>query len=1083
MAYNRTITRYIYRKTTMANTANQEYNSSDIRVLNGLEAVRKRPAMYIGGTGRDGLHHIFTEILDNSVDEAIAGFCDQIWVTLYDDGSVEVRDNGRGIPIDMHPQTGLSTLETVMTNLHAGGKFEKGAYKVSGGLHGVGMKCTNALSEWMTSTVYKDGKTYQQKYARGITQTKLEVLGDTKQRGTMHRFKPDIEIFPDIAFSFKRILEKCRQHAYLTGGLRFTILDQREETNPKEYELYFENGIKSYIKFSNLEEKVLHDIFYTKKEEDDVIVEVAIQYTESLEENVKCYSNNIPNPEGGTHLAGLRTALTSAINQYAASQDLLKGIKGTLDGDDVREGLTAVISVKVPDPQFEGQTKMKLNNPEVKGIVQKVVKEELTRYFAESPKEAKNIISKAVLALKARAAAKAARDAVIRKGVLDSTALPGKLADCQSKDASLSELYIVEGNSAGGCFSGDTKVSLADGRELSFVELIEEQEKGIQNYCYTVDKNNNIQIEKIKNVRKTKSNAEVIKVHLDNEESIICTPDHKFMLRDGSYKQAKDLTISDSLMPLYRQLSEISNRITIEGYEMVLNPNDSKWIFTHMLADENKYSNQEKANNEHRHHIDFNKRNNNPENIIRLDKEEHKKLHQVHIAKTLHTPETKAKLKIIKQSIEFRQFMSSRMKQEQTSKVLSSNAKKQWANPEYKEFMKQAFLKYYKENQEKENARLFSMQNEYWNSENNRKIQSKRLTEFFRLNPNAKSRLSALANKQWSSEELKQWRANKTKEQWTTEFREKRLKAYNQTYLRKSLELAKAIIESNDIFDIQKYENSRLEKRDMSVLKFTTLVKRFFEGNIELTIHAAQHYNHKITKIEKLNEKIDVYDLEVPKTHNFALSSGIFVHNSAKQGRDRKYQAVLPLRGKIINSHKYRIDRVLANQEFKDIVTALGVGIGETLNTANLRYHKVVIMADADVDGSHIRALILTLLFRFFKPLIEQGYVYVAQPPLFKVEVGKERYYVLSELEKNKLVKSAESKGKKVSTNRFKGLGEMDAQQLWETTMDPAQRVLKRVNMTDAEDAEKVFEMLMGVEVPPRRRFIQKYAKFATIDA
>jgi DNA gyrase subunit B len=638
----------------MSNKANTEYSSLDIRVLQGLEAVRKRPAMYIGGTDREGLHHIFTEILDNSVDEAIAGFCNQIWVTLYNDGSVEVRDNGRGIPIDMHPQTGLSTLETVMTNLHAGGKFEKGAYKVSGGLHGVGMKCTNALSEWMESTVYKDGKIYQQKYARGKTQTKLETLGKTELRGTMHRFKPDIEIFPDITFSFKKILEKCRQHAYLTGGLRFTILDKRVEENPKDFELYFENGIKSYIKFSNLNEKVLHDIFYAKKEEDDVIVEVAIQYTESLEENVKCYSNNIPNPEGGTHLAGLRTALTSAINQYATSQDLLKGIKGTLDGDDVREGLTAVISVKVPDPQFEGQTKMKLNNPEVKGIVQKVVKDELTRFFAENPKDARNIIGKAVLALKARAAAKAARDAVIRKGVLDSTSLPGKLADCQSKDPSLSELYIVEGDSAGG---------------------------------------------------------------------------------------------------------------------------------------------------------------------------------------------------------------------------------------------------------------------------------------------------------------------------------------------------------------------------------------------------------------------------------------------SAKQGRNRTYQAVLPLRGKIINSHKYRVDRVLANQEFKDIVTALGVGIGDTLNVANLRYHKIILMADADVDGSHIRTLILTLLFRFFRPLIEQGYVYVAQPPLFKVEVGKERYYVLSEAEKNAIVKDAELKGRKVSVNRFKGLGEMDAHQLWETAMDPETRVLKRVSIDGAEEAEKTFEMLMGIEVPPRRRFIQKYAKFATIDA
>lgn len=640
----------------MSSNDNQTYDSSDIRVLQGLEAVRKRPAMYIGSTDLEGLHHLFTEILDNAVDEAIAGYCDNIWITLHKDGSLEVRDNGRGIPVDLHPQTKVSTLETVMTNLHAGGKFEKGAYKVSGGLHGVGMKCTNALSEWMVSTVYKDGKTYQQRYERGTPVTTLEEKGNTKLNGTQHVFKPDIQIFSDINWSFKRILEKSRQHAYLTGGLRIHLRDERVEANQeaKVYELYFEDGIKSYVKFMNLNEKTLSDVFYMKKEDEDVIVEVAVQYTDSLEETVKCYTNNILNPEGGTHLAGFRTALTSAINQYAAGEEMLKGMKNTtLGGDDVREGLTAVISAKVPDPQFEGQTKIKLNNPEVKSIVQKVVRDELTTYFKENPKEAKAIISKAVLAFKARAAAKAAREAVIRKGALEGSGLPGKLADCSSKNPAESELYIVEGDSAGG---------------------------------------------------------------------------------------------------------------------------------------------------------------------------------------------------------------------------------------------------------------------------------------------------------------------------------------------------------------------------------------------------------------------------------------------SAKQGRDRATQAILPLRGKIINSHKYRVDRILSNQEFKDIVTALGVGIGDSMNVENIRYHKVVIMSDADVDGSHISTLVLTLLYRFFRPLIEKGYVYLAQPPLFKVEVGKNRYYFISEKEKDAFVIEAEKSGKKTVTNRFKGLGEMNPDQLWETTMNPANRVLKKIEIQDAEEVEKTFEMLMGVEVPPRRRFIQRYSKQANLD-
>lgn len=631
------------------------YDSSNIRVLQGLEAVRKRPAMYIGSTDIEGLHHLFTELLDNAVDEAIAGYCDHIYVILHKDSSLEVRDNGRGIPVDIHPQTKVSTLETVMTNLHAGGKFDKGAYKVSGGLHGVGMKCTNALSEWMETTVFKDGKIYQQRYERGIPKTKVDEIGKTNEKGTRHIFKPDIEIFKDgIKFSFKRVLEKCRQHAYLTAGLRFTIIDERGEGNPVTYQFYFEDGIKSYVKFMNLDQKVISDVFYAKAEEDDVIVEVALQYSDSLEETVKCYTNNINNPEGGTHLAGFRTAITSAINTFATSNELFKGMKETsLGGDDVREGLNAVISVKVPDPQFEGQTKIKLNNPEVKSIVQKIVRDALITYFDENPSEAKSIIGKAILAYKARAAAKAARDAVIRKGALESTTLPGKLADCQTKDPTEAELYLVEGDSAGG---------------------------------------------------------------------------------------------------------------------------------------------------------------------------------------------------------------------------------------------------------------------------------------------------------------------------------------------------------------------------------------------------------------------------------------------SAKQGRDRRTQAVLPLRGKIINSHKYRVDKVLANNEFKDITTALGVGIGESLNIANLRYHKIIAMADADVDGSHITTLILTLMFRFFRPLIEQGYVYVAQTPLFKVEVGKERWYFISEKEKDTFVKDLESKGKKPIVGRFKGLGEMNPEQLRETSMDPTSRVLKKVNIDDAQEAEKVFEVLMGTEVPPRKRFIQKFAKTANLD-
>lgn len=630
-----------------------KYKVSDIQVLKGLEAVRKRPAMYIGSTDTNGLHHIFTEILDNSVDEAIAGYCDNIWVTLNKDGSITVRDNGRGIPVDKHPETKVSTLETVMTNLHAGGKFEKGAYKVSGGLHGIGMKCTNALSEWMITTVHFDGGTYQQEYARGVPKEPVKKIGDTKESGTEHTFLPDKEIFKDAFFSFDTIVKKCRQHAYLTAGLKITIIDNSNDKKRK-YALYFEDGIKSYVQFLNLESKTVgEDPFYMKSEEDDIVVEVALQYTEGMEENVLCYTNNIINPEGGTHLAGFRTAITTALNGYAQKSELLKGVDGTLNGADVREGLTAIISIKIADPQFEGQTKIKLNNREVKSVVAKVVRDGLLTYLEENPQEAKNIVGKAVLANKAKAAAKAARDAVIRKSALESTTLPGKLADCTSRDPKESELFIVEGDSAGG---------------------------------------------------------------------------------------------------------------------------------------------------------------------------------------------------------------------------------------------------------------------------------------------------------------------------------------------------------------------------------------------------------------------------------------------SAKQGRDRHTQAILPLRGKIMNTQKYRVDRVLTNSEFNDITTALGVGIGETLDTSKIRYYKIIIMSDADVDGLHITTLVLTLLFRFFRPLIEEGYVYVAQPPLYKVEIGKKKYYFLNDEEKSKFVNEAKANGKEPVENRFKGLGEMNPEQLWETTMNPETRVLKKIEIEDAKEADKIFEMLMGTEVPPRRRFIQMHATKANLD-
>jgi DNA gyrase subunit B len=630
------------------------YDASKITVLEGLEAVRKRPGMYIGGTGLDGLFQLVKEITDNAIDEALGGYCDTVRITLLADGAVSIEDNGRGIPIDIHPKTHKTALETVLTLLHAGGKFGDGGYKVSGGLHGVGLTVTNALSEWMEVTVYKNGKEHKIGLKRGAVTEPFKVVGPTEKRGTKVTFKPDDTIFESINLDFKRILTNLRQKAYLVGGLRFILRDDRMQ-EPHEFHLYFEGGLRSYIKSLVLGEKLIGEVFHVKRQYESTEVEVGLAYTDSIDHDITAFANLVINPEGGTHLTGFKTSLTKTINDYARKNQILKEKEENLTGEDVLEGLTTIISVKIEDPQFEGQTKIKLNNTEVAGHVRAVVYDGLMQWFEENPKVARLIVEKCILSLKARKAAKAARESVVRKGLLDSAGLPGKLADCSSKNPDESELFLVEGDSAGG---------------------------------------------------------------------------------------------------------------------------------------------------------------------------------------------------------------------------------------------------------------------------------------------------------------------------------------------------------------------------------------------------------------------------------------------SAKQGRDRHTQAVMPLKGKPINTEKYRIDKVLANDILKQLVQALGCGIGETLNIQKLRYHKIIILADADVDGSHISTLLLTFFFRQFRELITQGYIYIAQPPLYRLTIGKSEYiYVKDDAEKDKMVLELAKKNKKVNgVQRFKGLGEMNPDQLLETTMDKKNRILRQVTIEDAEDCDKVFQMLMGPEVPPRKRFIQMHAKQAELD-
>ena len=956
------------------------YSADQIQVLEGLEAVRKRPGMYIGTTGPRGLHHLVYEVVDNSVDEALAGHCTHVEVDINADGSVTVTDDGRGIPVDIHPKTGKSALETVLTVLHAGGKFGGGGYKVSGGLHGVGISVVNALSEFVEVTVWRDHKVHKQRYERSFPVTELVATPYKEDRtGTSITFKPDTQIFTtSIEFDYITLSGRLRELAYLNAGVRIIFTDHRldilKSDTPRIETYEYKGGIKEYIAYMNREKQPLHEeIIYVQGERNNVQVEVSLQWcTDAYTDNVLGFANNIRTIDGGTHLEGLKAVLTRTLNATARKRNKIKENESNLSGEHVREGLTAVISVKVPDPEFEGQTKTKLGNTEVRGIVDSFVGEVLTEYLDFHPAIADAILDKAIQAFKAAEAARHARELVRRKSVLESSPLPGKLADCSSRDPAESEIYIVEGDSAGGCFHGDTLVALVDGRSLSFKEIVAEQAIGKEHFCYTIRNDGTIGVERIINPRMTKANAEVIKVTLDNGETIVCTPDHRFMLRDGSYKQAALLTPDDSLMPLYRQISDISNPgITIDGYEMVWNPRSDSWLFTHTLADwYNRYLGvYQLTDGEHCHHLDFNKRNNNPTNLQRLSVESHLALHRAHIEKTLHRQDVIDK----------------------------------------------------------------------------------------------------------SHEALLAWRREKTQQQWTPEFRAQRHATLQQTYYRKTITVLKQIEVEQGKLDLEAYNTYRQQTKDKSLLRFDNFCQRYFDGNPALAYEAVANYNHRIVSIERLAEQVDVYDIEVPQTHNFALASGVFVHNSAKQGRDRRTQAILPLRGKILNIEKTDDAKIYKNNEIQSLITALGLGVkGEEFNASQLRYHHIVLMTDADVDGAHIRTLLLTFFYRYQRALIEQGFIYIACPPLYKVERGKNYQYCYSERELQQHLGTLPSNAN-YTIQRFKGLGEMMPEQLWTTTMNPETRTLKRVEIEDAAEADRIFTILMGDRVAPRREFIETY--------
>ena len=1073
-----------------------DYGAGQIQVLEGLEAVRRRPGMYVGGTDSKAMHHLVYEVVDNSIDEVLAGVCDRIEIVIHADESVTVKDNGRGIPTGIHPTfrnkkgEPVSALEVVMTHLHAGGKFGSGAYTVSGGLHGVGVKAVNALSTWCEVEVRQDGKIFKQTYKEGVATSKVQPVGKTKANdtGTTTTFMRDATIFrEDNSFKFDLLVQRFREMAFITRGVTIVFQDERDD---REMTFYFEDGISAFVGYLNRNKEVLHPVVWADKKVGAIGVEVALQYTDATASSEFYFANTIHTPDGGTHQSGFRSALTRTLNDYARKASILKEKDNNLDSTDTLEGLTGIVSIKHPEPQFESQTKVKLMNTDARAAVEQVAREALSQFLEENPREAKQIIDKCLVSRRAREAAKAASELVRRKSALESGTLPGKLADCSERDPLKCELFIVEGDSAGGCFDGDTLVALADGRNLSFRDIVAEQTSGKSHFCYTIRRDGKIGLERILNARMTKQNAEVVRITLDNGEQVICTPDHRFMLRNGSYKMAAELQPDDSLMPLRRKLSSTQEKgITIDGYEMVWDPASENWLFTHVLADwfnrwQGVYA---EADGDHCHHVDFNKRNNDPTNIRRIGKAEHLALHRAHLSKTLHRPEVKEKNLQQRRTPAFRAKIRARMLQPDMREATSARAKAQWTDEAYKARMATQWREYYAHNEAyraQNQAQLAQAQREYWSDSVHRDQQAERVRTHFKLNPEARQQASHKAIEQWKDEALLAWRRAQTSQQWTPEFRAARRAALKQTYYTKTIAALKGF-DHNGALDLDAYRAHRIESRDKSLLKFETFCQRYFGGDEQTARQAIANYNHRIVAIERLSETRDVYDIEVPGTHNFALASGVFVHNSAKQGRDRHFQAILPLRGKIMNTERARLDKVLTSEEIKALISAMGTGIGEHFNLDNRRYDRCVIMTDADVDGSHIRTLLLTFFFRYMQQLIEDGHLYIAQPPLYRIEAkrAKEVHYAYTDPERDQILDEMRKKGldtantNQVVLQRYKGLGEMNPEQLWDTTMDPQNRTMLKVTVEDAAEADRTFDMLMGNAVPPRRKFITTHAK------
>ncbi len=1005
--------------------AQRQQEASDIQALKGLEAVRKRPGMYVGGTDIHALHHLVYEVVDNAIDEAMAGRCDFIEVIIHADSSITVTDNGGGIPVEMHPTENISTLELVLATLHAGGKFGGGAYKVSGGLHGVGVKAVNALSSWMIAEVRRDGYVWKQTYERGVRTSDVEPIRELEPgepTGTHITFMPDEEIFTGVRqefdFSFKTLMDRFREMAYVTRGVTIRLVDERETPIPRECTFYFEGGLKSFVRYLNRNRDAIHDVVSGSGEgkftyvqegqelEGTMEVDFAFQYTDGTNTTELTFANTINTPDGGTHQTGLRTALTRVINNYARKAGILKDKDANFTGRHTLEGLTAIVSIKHPNPQFESQTKVKLMNPEVNSGVATVVSDVFSEYLEVNPKEARRIVEKCLSAMRIQDALDKQRELLLndRKSFLTNTTLPGKLADCSDRGPH-TELYVVEGDSAGGCLVADTRVVLASGLTKTMKELAEDWACGIQHFGYATNADGDVRIVPLIEPRLTKRQAAVVEVVLDNGERIQCTPDHPFRLRDGSYKAAADLEPGESLMPLKTRLTD-TNELPGPGYEMVWMNGQARWNHTHHLADLYNLLTgiyNRKAGNT-RHHKDFNKLNNDPRNIERMPWRVHQQLHAElagEMSKRLWQDPAYRERKIQQLSQQailqwqdpaYRQYMSERVKIQRQNDVL---------NQKLLQGFQDWFASLNSDEYQAYCERMREMQESYWSSEEHRRAQSERTTRFFEDHPEAREERRDAALRQWEDAELRAWRAEKTREQWRDEayrrnhslkvsewwkehpeHRDKIVAALKRgwadaqqrehilsalakwreatspeergKHIREGHRL-KALLLLNQVLDAddkrQAYEHLRLQTA-RTALSYDRLVEEHFGGDEQRMTEAAANVNCKVVAVHPLNMPADVYDLTVDSYHNFALASGVFVHNSAKQGRDRHFQAILPLRGKILNTERATLNKILDSNEIKTLVSALGVGIREDFNLEKLRYGRVIIMSVAGDEST-----------------------------------------------------------------------------------------------------------------------------------